>query len=220
MTAQQLPQTAGFHQLTLPPNQERFTLSLPTDYQSQNQYPLVLTLHWGGPVTPYYGASILQSLLEPALRSLNAIFVAPDCTYTDWRTPQSETHLINLLDYIESHYPINPQQRVVTGYSKGGLGSWYMAARHQDYFAAALPLAAQPLADSLTTDWQIPLFLINARQDEIFPVERTITAVQTLQNAGTDIHLTLLDHITHYQTDKFVKPLATAVPWLQQRWTR
>lgn len=57
-----------------------YTLAIPASYTGDESVPLVLALHYGGHGAPYFGRGVLTGLVEPALRELEAIIVAPDCT--------------------------------------------------------------------------------------------------------------------------------------------
>jgi poly(3-hydroxybutyrate) depolymerase len=118
-----------------------YTLAIPASYTGDESVPLVLALHYGGHGAPYFGRGVLTGLVEPALRELEAIIVAPDCTGDDWTDPQSEEDVIAVLNHIESNFNINPEQTLVTGYSMGGIGTWYLAGRHPDRFKAAIVVA-------------------------------------------------------------------------------
>ena len=75
--------TPGYHELTLPDAGRRYTLVIPAGYTGQEAVPLVVSLHYGGGGTPFYGRGLLESLIEPALRELGAILVAPDSAAGD-----------------------------------------------------------------------------------------------------------------------------------------
>jgi hypothetical protein len=62
----------------------RYTISLPRGYNKDEPRTLVLALHYAGEVTPYYGKGLLEQLVEPGLRHLGAILVAPDCLSRGW----------------------------------------------------------------------------------------------------------------------------------------
>ena len=204
----------------LQPGNRRYTLALPADYTGDHPAPLVLALHYGGQVTPYYGRGLLAGLVEPALRGLEAIIVAPDCPIvtTDWTHPDSETYVLELLDHIQATYAIDAQRMLITGYSMGGIGTWYLAALHQKRFAAALPMAAHPPKTAVDVDWRIPLHIIHSRRDELFPLEPVEATVDQLKAKGVAIALVVLDNITHYETHRFVEPLREAIPWIERAW--
>ena len=72
----------------------RYTLSLPDSFSSGKSYPLVVALHYGGEVTPFYGKAFLTSFVEPALKGLDAIIFAPDCPLSGWTNPVSESAVL------------------------------------------------------------------------------------------------------------------------------
>ena len=213
-----LAKGVGVHEQILPHRNQRYTIAVPDGYTGEEATPLVLVLHWGGVVTPFYGKSILVYLAEPALRELGAIVVAPDCQHGDWTNPQSESEIHALLEYLGDNYNVASGKTVLTGYSKGGMGTWYLAARNQDRFAAAIPMAGRPQPDSAKAHWEIPLYVIHSRRDEIMPFEQTTQVVEQLRERGVAVEFALLDGVTHYETDRFVVPLRATVPWIRNVW--
>lgn len=203
---------------TLQPGDCRYTIAVPAGYTGDQPVPLVLALHYGGHGTPYYGRDFLAGLVEPALRELGAIIVAPDCTGSDWTQSNSEQDVIDLLDHIEATYNIDPSKTLITGYSMGGIGTWYLAARHQERFAAALPMAATPPSSAIDTAWDIPIYVIHGSQDELFPLEVTETAIGQMETRDVSVELVVMDGVSHYETLRFVEPLKEAVPWVQEAW--
>ena len=101
LTSHALP---NIQEQVLQPGDRRYTIAIPASYTGDQPVPLVLALHYGGTVTPYYGKGFLVGLVEPALRDLGAIIIAPDCTADDWTQPESETDVLALLDHVG--YPI------------------------------------------------------------------------------------------------------------------
>ena len=213
-----LARTPGIHEQILTPRDQRYTIAIPAAYTGAEAMPLIVALHYGGPVTPFFGKDILAGLVEPALRESGAIVVAPDCLHGNWTNPQSESEIIALLEHLQARYPIDAHRTLLTGYSLGGAGTWYLAARNQDRFAAAIPLAGWPQPDSAGVEWQIPLYGIHSRQDEVVPCERTEQAVKQLRDRGVAVELVLLDGISHYEVERFVEPLRAAVPWIRRAW--
>jgi predicted peptidase len=202
---------------TLQPGDRHYTIAIPFNYSGQ-AVPLVLALHYGEHGSPYYGRGFLTGLVEPGLQDLGAIIVAPDCTGDDWTQPDSEQDVLDLLDHIEATYKIDPNRTLITGYSMGGIGTWYLAARHQDRFAAALPMAATPPSSAIDAAWDIPLYVIHGSEDELFPVKWTETAVEQLVTEGVSAELVVLDGVSHHETHLFIDPLQAAIPWIQKAW--
>src|SRR4051794_14700248 len=70
----------GIHELTLSAagREAAYTVLVPQGYRRDRPAPLVLALHFGGKITPFYGRNVLEILVAPALAELGAIIVAPD----------------------------------------------------------------------------------------------------------------------------------------------
>lgn len=199
-------------------NGARYSVAVPTGYKEGKATPLVLVLHYGGTVTPYYGTQALTEIFEPGLRKLGAIMVAPDCTGEDWTDPQAEEDVLAILDRVREEYNIDSQQILITGYSMGGIGTWYLAPRHPNLFSAALVVSGYPPQGILEEPWATPLYVIHSRSDEVLPYEATTTAVEELQGRGLNVELDLKGTLGHYQMDMFVKPIKEAVPWVKGVW--
>jgi len=126
--------------------------------------------------------------------------------------------VLDLYDHLQGTYNIDSQRVLLTGYSMGGIGTWMLAAHHQERFAAALIVSAKPPTDVVDVQWDIPLYVIHSRRDEIFPLGDTETTVNQLREKGVVIALDTVDGITHFQTERFIEPMHAAIPWIQESW--
>lgn len=204
----------------VPASGQRYTIAIPDGYSPERPVPLVLALHYGGTVTPYYSKPFLVNLVEPALRKLGAIIVAPDCTAGRWTEPQAETDVLALLDHVRATWAIDPGRTLITGFSMGGMGTWALAAKHQDLFAAALIVAGRPQADSAEVAWRIPLYIIHSRDDEVVLLGPTADIAKVLDDKGVKVKLVVVDGLTHYQVPAFVPFMREAIPWIKRAWKR
>jgi predicted peptidase len=210
----------GIHELTLEPHGHRVTLRVPEGYDPSDPVPLVMVLHWGGPVPPFTGRAVLEGLAEPALAGLGALLVAPDRNREDWANPESEAEVLDLLDAVEAAYAVDRSRTLLTGYSLGGIGTWYVAGRNPGRFRAALPVSAAVPGEAMRADWTAPLYVIHGRRDEIFPAERTEEAVLRLRERGAELVWVLVEGVTHFDTGGFVDALRDAVGWIRTVWER
>ena len=208
----------GIHKLLFQPGDRRYTIAIPERYQEDIPMPLILALHWGGEVIPHIGSCVIMELVMPALFELGAIIVAPDRTTKDWANPQAETELLELLDFIKGNFKIDRAKTLITGYSMGGIGAWYLGSRHQDRFAAVLPISAFPHPEALKAKWDIPIHVIHSKSDEHFEIEKVVEPLNELKDKGVSVKLDILDKVGHYETTKFVQPLRDAVPWVKEVW--
>jgi predicted peptidase len=204
----------------LQPGGLRVTFAVPAGYTGATPVPLVVALHFAGKVTPLFGKEFLIGLVEPGLRDLGALIAAPDCRGRDWTDPVSEADVLALVDHAMRAYRIDPARVLLTGYSMGAMGTWYLAARHQDRFSAALIVSGLPLAHAAEIDWRIPLYVIHSRDDERLLLKPTADVVKQLQAKGVAVRLDVVGGLTHYQVPGFVPYLRAAVPWIQKAWRR
>ena len=223
VVAEEFPRSAGIHEQTITLGNNitlRYTLAIPEDLTSNQPVPLVLALHYGGTVTPFYGKGVLTQLVEPALRDLGAVMVAPDCPAGSWSTPDSDASVMLLLAELMQHYAIDKSRVLVTGYSMGGIGSWHFAARHADFFSAAIPIAGTPPPGIANANPIAPLYVLHSRQDELFPLDRIEQAVKQLNQKGQSAQLVAFDGPGHYEIAGFVPQLKAAVPWIRRVWNK
>jgi predicted peptidase len=213
-----LPTEPGIYEGILQPRDRRFTISIPDGYAGKNTTPLILALHWGGTVVNYIGKSLLVGLIGPALDELDAIIVAPDRTTDNWANSQSEADLIEMLQFVTEYYSIDQAQTLITGYSIGGIGAWYMGTRHQDLFTAVLPISARPCPAAVETEWKIPIYVIHSKNDQVFPLDEVRDTVNKLKLDDVNIQLKILEWATHYDTSGYITPLNKAIPWIRRVW--
>jgi len=221
----EMPKSPGIYKeiLTLKNGERlRYALSIPVGYSEGKPVPLVMALHFGSPipVPPWYSKPFLSYIVEPGLGELDAIIVAPDCPGRDWIVPVSETAVLELMSHIQSYYPVDEQKKLITGFSMGGIGTWYMIAKHPRLFSAAVPvssIAPQKILDDLK---DIPIYAIHSDADEIFPVSQVKKIMKTLKKKGVPVKLSLISGISHYHSAKFVEPLKKSVNWIMRIWEK
>ena len=213
------PIAPGLYEQVFQSRQLRFFISIPETNLLPQSAPLVLALHWGGPSIPYKGKWYLLGQVLPALEELGAVIAAPDCPTNQWASPRIEADIIDLTNHLEEIYHLDPRRVLLTGYSMGGIGAWHLAAHHQDRFSAALIVSAQPPTEAVNVNWDIPLYIIHSRQDEVFPLKSTEATVTRLRNQGFSVEMDIVERVTHFQTERFINPMRNSIPWIKQVWS-
>ena len=177
--------------------------------------PLVLALHYGGDVVPYFGMTYLETLVEPAFKDLDAILIAPDCPGKNWSDQESEKDMIEMLHYILRTWPVDNTQIVVTGYSMGGMGAWFYGSKYPDIFCAAIPVAGMPTGNF---EMQVPVYALHGQFDEIIDIQPTKEAIRKLRKNGLNAKLFIVEGLSHYQTNEYVTSLSKTMKWLKSVW--
>lgn len=196
----------------------RYTISVPETVSENIKIPLILALHYGGEVTPFYSKEYLNLLVRPALKKLEAIIAAPDCPGNGWANPEVESAVMEFLEIIKAQYNIDPNRIIITGYSMGGLGTWYLATRHHEMFSAAIPMSAIPDLGNTPVVKDLPFFVIHSRNDELLSIDLLKQFIQKYKSKGGVIKFQEVRGIRHYDTYHFIKPLKEAVPWIKKIW--
>lgn len=175
-------------------------LSIPKIKSGEN-YPLILALHWAGNSTTYKGYA--DCLAFPAFNNLGAIIVAPSGDGLHWTDPKNEKKIIDLIDEIKKYWPISERKIIITGYSNGGIGTWFLADKYPELFAAAIPIAGfyQP------ANLRVPTYAIHGKADELFSVKEVENTIKLSREKGSEIELEIIDKFSHYMGCAYVEVL-------------
>ncbi|MDQ6653768.1 MAG: alpha/beta fold hydrolase [Acidobacteriota bacterium] len=112
--------------------------------------------------------------------------------------------LVRLIDHVSSTYAVDPERVYVTGHSMGGRGTWLLAYKRPEKFAAIIPMSDAPM----DTAWakqiaKVPAWVFHGTKDDLEPFERTQNFVDTLKKSGADVKLTPLPGRDHYILDTY-----------------
>ena len=211
----QVALTAGFHteKAELSSGGDmRYGLWVPV-IPPNSKVPLVIALHYAGTATPYRGYSYMQILVQPALADLGAIIVAPDAVGESWIDLKSEQAVMSFISMAIEEWPVDPEKIIITGYSMGGIGTWYYADKHPDIFSAAIPIASEPVG-FLTG--KVPHYVIQGQNDELFGTASVRRAVEVLKSKNKHAELVIAEGLSHSVANQYVTYLQQSIPWINQ----
>ena len=198
-----------------------YGISIPADYNANQPRPLVLALHPGAfQGQLYYGLRYLRSIFSPALKDLGAIMVAPDCPARSWSEPAAEQAVEALLHSVMDEYAIDRRRILVTGYSMGGRGTWYMASRHSDLFTAAIPVAGSPGNEPIDRLGKIPMYVIHSRNDEVSPFAPDENMALELAKLGRPVRFEALAGLGHFEMGGYIEAFTRAGHWVAEQWAK
>ncbi|MCP5062772.1 MAG: hypothetical protein GY936_09935 [Ignavibacteriae bacterium] len=188
-----------------------YTLSIPK-IEEGKEVPFIIALHWAGRAKPHFAEEYLRGLAEPGFRDLGAIIFAPDVPGNNWGDPISEDAILKFLEAAKQVWPIDPNKIVVTGYSMGGNGTWFMSDEHPNKFSAGIPMASQPNG-KLTGE--VPTYIIHGKRDELFNYEDAQIAYNKLERKGANVRIVIPENLSHYQGFRYIEYLKEAAHWLE-----
>lgn len=181
----------------------RSQLLVPPAIEPGRRYPLVVFLHGAGE----RGSDNERQLkylpawmAEPALRERHPCFLlAPQCrederwvdiSWADKKsTPQGPPTtdmlaVIAVLNAVVAAEPVDPGRILLTGLSMGGYGTWDLAARQPERFAAILPICGGGDEATAPRLAKLPIWCFHGDADEVVPVERSRSMVGAVRAAG------------------------------------
>jgi predicted peptidase len=124
---------------------------------------------------------------------------------------------MEILKRVLESYSIDRKRILVTGYSLGGHGTWYMAARHPDFFRAAIPMAGSPGEESLE-HLEMPICIVHSMDDRVVSIGPARDAVKALKSRGARAELIVARGVGHYQFSEFIPYLRRAAKWIKKQW--
>jgi predicted peptidase len=113
-----------------------------------------------------------------------------------------EAALLELIAEAERRLGTSPRRVHLTGLSLGGMGAWYLGARHPKRFASVVPICGSvpPFADfpaAVAALRDVPVWAFHGVEDPVIPVAHTLALVETLRRAGGHPRLTLYADVGH-----------------------
>ncbi|MEO9852054.1 MAG: alpha/beta hydrolase-fold protein [Reichenbachiella sp.] len=123
--------------------------------------------------------------------------------YKAWGPPMGwekvERDLINILDSVNENYQADPSRTYLTGLSYGGFGTWYMASKYPEKFAAISPVVGwghvelmKPLAES-----KMPIWCFAGGRDQVIEVKYFYPGLNELERLGHEVRFTIQSDMGH-----------------------
>lgn len=166
---------------------------------------LVVYLHGGSSK----GNDNEKQLLEPGTDSIaryleahgiNAIFLIPQCpTDKSWGGPMN-TMLKAMIDRYASEGVADTNRIYIFGGSMGGTGTWGMLSAYPNFFAAAMPVAANPSKTVVENVATTPAYTVMGTADAIMKVETAASFVEELKALDDDVRMDVEEGWTHETT--------------------
>jgi len=184
-----------------------YLLFLPPGYSKStaNPWPLMLFLHGAGErgtnvqkVTVHGPPKIVKTMPD-----FPFVLVSPQCPPDrTWR----DDELLALLDEVIAKHHIDTNRVYVTGLSMGGYGSWSLATKYPERFAAIAPicgggeqipvLLASPARKKALQS--LGVWAFHGGRDRLVPVEESQRMTNALVRAGCkDVKLTIYPDLEH-----------------------
>lgn len=179
-----------------------YLLFLPEGYgEAGKKWPLMLFLHGRGESN---GPLSLVKKWGPPKHvdsdpKFPYILVSPQCPRSEsWNQDRQQQILSDLLDEVIKKYDVDTDRVYLTGLSMGGYGSWTLAARSPERFAAVVPICGGGKTEDAEKLKNLPIWVFHGDHDPAVPFERSKAMVDAITAAGgKQIRFTSLEYIGH-----------------------
>lgn len=183
----------------------KYILSLPEDYDKDpgKKWPIIFYLHGR-----HASGKNLESLERYGLpyyilkgKKLDFIVVSPQCPWNknwssdDWFNP--------VYDEVAAKLRVDDARIYLTGMSMGGFGTWSLANRMPDRFAAIAPMCGAgdtKWADNLKN---IPIWIFHGTADKQIPISRSEVMYKALLNKDPNLKYSRLKNQGHDISKQF-----------------
>jgi predicted peptidase len=195
----------------------RFRLIVPASASTTNKRPLVVSLHGGATIKNAELHKQTSCLTEAGLESLDAFILSPNSDGYVWFDEPNQDKVISLTALVKAQLNVNTNKVAITGYSDGGIASWFFAQFHPTAYSASIPMAAyyDPQVPTVpTAKIDIPLYVIHGEDDQYFNVTAVQGFVNKAKDAGTNIQLIVAPGLEHLNSCDYVPYLKDASIWL------
>jgi predicted peptidase len=173
---------------------DSYWLYLPQKYDQNRSWPVILFLTGGGGVNfdPYSAQKegpvnfLIETGLDDHLSLDEFIVINPHMepgpeSQRQWY--HHSTELIEILDGVVSEFNGDKNRLYLTGLSHGGHGSWGLAKRYPDKFAALVPIAGRLSCKDRCDKLEMPIWVMHSRYDPLVDYGYSESAIANLEQA-------------------------------------
>lgn len=198
------PTTPGFH-LRAMPDGRKYTVYLPTEYDGKRTFPVALFLHGSGE-RGTDGIVPAQVGLGPAVQNhpgdFPMIAVFPQARST-WAAGSDDSEAaVSILDHVLKTSKCDPNRVLLTGLSMGGRGSWELARKYPERFAAVAPICGTTNLEGADRFRNLPVWSFVGDNDR----EATVLGLRdwhdAIRKAGGQARLTEYRNVGHNSWDR------------------
>jgi predicted peptidase len=198
----------------------RYQVYVPTDYTSSRTWPLIVSLHGNGDQGSdgmFQTNSSFARRIRDNRASFPAIVVFPQAKIgTRWLYPEMQELVIAELNRVIAKFRIDTTRIYLQGYSMGATGSYRLAFRWPEKFAALVVVAGRvepgaayssaeididrrtnlfvtapdPFASLAPKIKNIPIWIFHGDADEQVPVAQSRQLVSALKKVGAQVRYT------------------------------
>ena len=180
-----------------------YHMYVPTTYNGSKAFPLIVALHGLGGTEDAFFTSYEAKL--PGLAEQHGYIVAAPLGYrvdgsygwglgnppADANTRRvqdfSEQDVMQVLAHVRQQYKIDESRIYLLGHSMGGIGTWKIAAKYPDVWAAIAPFSGSGQPATIERFKHIPEIVVHGDNDPTVNVSGSRTMVAKMKELGVEV---------------------------------
>jgi predicted esterase len=163
-----------------------YRFSYPLSYDSSSVYPLSIVLHG----SEQWGSDNELQLLEGLPWRINSehyayndFTIVPQApNNSGWNDDNNLITVYNIIRYTIENFPIDTTKIVITGWSRGGGGTWQLLNLYPQFFSAAIPISGTNREFGEIK--YIPVWVNHGSADGIISVTVSRNYIAKFENTG------------------------------------
>jgi predicted peptidase len=184
----------------------KYIIFVPHSYKGEKSYPLILFLHGAGE-TGKDGERQAKVGLGPAIKKKEKTFrffaVFPQSQKRTWKADSADgERALAILKEVQKEYKIDDKRIYLTGLSMGGFGTWSMAAKHPDMWAAIAPICGGGNVKTAAKIKDIPCWCFHGDADKAVKADLSRKMIAALKDAGGNPRYTEYPGVGHNSWDR------------------
>ncbi len=217
-TRENAASATGFLYRTIEAGDETYAycVYVPPEYTPERAWPVILFLHGSGErgQDGFLQTDVgIARAIRRNRKLCPAIVVMPQCRSGEWWQDEMLEIALRCVEETSLEYHFDRQRVYLTGLSMGGAGTWRLASRMPDAFAALVPIcgfwgrpevAAPPaeLKAAAAKLARLPIWCFHGGADRAVPVQRSRELVEAVRVAGGEIQYTEVPEAGHNVWDR------------------
>ncbi len=220
--------TSGLQQrkVTLGKNEYCYQIFLPKNFTPKQKWPVILFLHGAGERGSDCNAQTeigLGRVLAQQRETFPAIVVMPQCRSREVWFGEMEQYALQALEQTIVAFNGDRSRIYLTGLSMGGYGTFYIAARNPNTFAALLPICggvvpppmfpfpphvqahlprSKPYETIAKQLGKTPVWIFHGDADPTIPVSESRNMAAALRALGNNVKYTEYAGVEHNSWDR------------------
>lgn len=163
-----------------------YYLYTPSSYNPAQKYPLIVALHWSSG----RGTDMIERWKEPA-EKYGYIVACPNSKDSNFWDTDEDVNILRMIRVIKKEYAVDSSAVLVTGFSAGGMLTYYLGIHYPEVFTLMAPFAGslkRLLGDGINLNKDvkktIPVFIVHGTSDSTVDLSESYFSRDQLINYG------------------------------------